>query len=79
MFWFYMFIAMVFLLGFQLGSIRTLRSCTAKLKEANDLLELQNKTLTERNNTIDEFRRRDDGADYWKPKDWRDDWEPGDA
>lgn len=67
---FLLFLVSVWISGFIAGVIVTLRKTTKHLKEQNDVLALQNKTLAEQSRQIAEYKARDDGSDWWKPAGW---------
>lgn len=70
--WLLVFFAMVWLSGLMAGMVIMLRMTTKHLKEQNDLLEKQSKIIAD-------YKQQEDSANWWKPKDWKADWEEGDA
>lgn len=56
--------------SFMLGYIIAMQRVIKTLREQNDLLEQQNKIISDQREKLLE-----DQSNYWKPKDW----EPGDA
>jgi uncharacterized protein YneF (UPF0154 family) len=59
-------ITLSFAVGFVIGDWLVTRVATKHLREQNDLLEQQNKVITQ--------LQAKDASDFWKPEDWKADW-----